>query len=157
MMMMMMMMMMLMMMMITVVLRMMLKMMKGIFGVCLGGLVVLWAPFGAVFGHFDALLERSKTKPKVERTRHLDFSRTSRAKSLFSSVAVSKRALRTASFSRMSRAKLPFLNIRAIPRIHFFGGRLERNRTFTVFERFRCPFQHLIFRRMSRARASCFT
>ena len=40
----------------------------------------------------------------------------SRAKSLFSSVAVSKRALRTASFSRMSRAKRQFHSIRAISR-----------------------------------------
>ena len=33
---------------------MMIKMMKRFFGVCLGGLGVLWTPFGAVFGHFEA-------------------------------------------------------------------------------------------------------
>ena len=44
----MMMMMMMMMIVITIVLRMMIKMMKRFFGVCLGGLGVLWAPFGTV-------------------------------------------------------------------------------------------------------------
>ena len=45
---------MMMMIVITIVLRMMIKMMKRFFGVCLGGLGVLWTPFGAVFGHFEA-------------------------------------------------------------------------------------------------------
>ena len=60
--------------------------------------------------------ERSNTKQKVERTRHPHFSRMSLAKSLFSSVGVSKQALRIAIFSRMSQAKRPFPSIRAISR-----------------------------------------
>ena len=74
------------------------------------------AYFGTVFDHFEALLERSKTKPKVEHPRHLDFSRMSLAKSLFSSVGISKQALRIAIFWRMSQAKRPFPSIRAISR-----------------------------------------
>ena len=56
---------------------------EGILRGVLGRFWVLWAPFGAVLGHFDALLERSKTKQKVKRSRHPDFTRMSRAKSLF--------------------------------------------------------------------------
>ena len=74
------------------------------------------APFGAVFGHFEAPQKRSNTKQKVERTRHPHFSRMSLAKSLFSSVGVSKQALRIAIFWRMSQAKRPFPSIRAISR-----------------------------------------
>ena len=109
-----------MMMMITIILRMMITMMKGFLGCAWAFLGSSEASFRAVFGHFEALQERSKTKPKVEHPRHLDFSRMSRAKSLFSSVGASKQALRTAVFLKMSRAKTEFLNIRAIPRIHFF-------------------------------------
>ena len=118
------------MMMITIILRMMITMMKGFLGCAWAFLGSSEAPFRAVFGHFEALQERSKTKPKVEHPRHLDFSRMSRAKSLISNLDVSEQALRTVVFSRTSRAKRPFLNIRAIPRILFFGGRLERNPHF---------------------------
>ena len=115
---------MMMMIVITIVLRMMIKMMKRFFGVCLGGLGVLWAPFGAVLGHFEVLQERSNTKQKVERTRNADFPRMSRAELLLSSFDVSKRALQTVIFQRMSRAKRPFPNIRAMSRpiatYHFF-------------------------------------
>ena len=88
-----------MMMMITIILRMMITMMKGFLGCAWAFLGSSEAPLSrAVFGHFEAILKRPKTKRKVERTRHLDFSRMSRAKSLFSSVDASKKALRSVIF-----------------------------------------------------------
>ena len=111
--------------MITIIIRMMIAMMKGFLGCAWALLGSSGAPFGAVFGHFEALLERSKTKPKVERTRHLDVSRMSRAKSLFSSVDASKEALRTAILSRMSRAKRPFSTLRLISRLTLASNVLE--------------------------------
>ena len=103
-------------MMITIILRMMITMMKGFLGCAWAFLGSSRAYFGTVFDNFEALLERSKTKPKVEHPRHLDFSRMSLAKSLFSSVGISKQALRIAIFWRMSQAKRPFPSIRAISR-----------------------------------------
>ena len=135
-----------MMMMTTIILRMMITMMKGFLGCVWAFLGSSEAPFRAVFGHFEALQERSKTKPKVEHPRHLDFSKMSRAKSPFSSSGVSKQALRSAVFSKTSRAKRPFLNIRAIPRIPFSGGRLERNPHFQHNTSLNQPVQHPFFR-----------